>query len=511
MSEQINNPSELPETVTSGKVVEDTDSVSETTAEQDLAQDLIVGKYPDNINQLNATNVSQEYEVVKKGSENKQLNIDEEVIHHLSHPLKDTASIIETVRDVTENDSQAARNFTQGIPSALTTATKYAQFEAVVENTNSLFKQYLQTEKGKIGYQVPKFADSDVNKVSGEKALIRLRSLLGQGSIISIPLYHSGFWITIRTPKETELLELHRRIQEDKVLLGRATAGLIFSNMQTFTINWLMELVGDLFMYSTLKDSTDWKSKVKSLDIPTIIWGLASTIWPNGYQYTRSILTEKGIKEKKLVTGKIDVSKLFWVDNNALTEQQKAHMSNRTQESVTDDMLVNYCSQFPKMSGRQVEINENVSITLKVPTLTEYVASGYKWVSDISTSLESVFTSESTDPETRTKAMFQHAQLSNLRQWSHWIESIVYDEVGHKERQFIDEALTIFSSDTEISKKIFEEVSKYINDVTISVIAIPETNGEETSLPRFPRLIPIDVVMVFFSLLQQRVDRLLST
>lgn len=481
---------------------------NEITAEEPS----VTSRYPNVDKPLSSTTVTQEYEINKKDSTGIPLEPGLEYIPHASLPMADTIRIFDEVPEASEEDTDSSRSFVEAVNVGTEFVPPADRYNSTTTRVNATFRQYLQTEKGRIGFSVPKFAEKDVSKVSGDRAVLRVRALMGMGSLITIPLWHSGFWLTISAPSDMALLELRRRLMDDKVSLGRQTHGLVFNNMQSFTTGWLLDMVMDLFYDCTLKDQNHAKirSMIKTPDLPILFWGLACAIWPNGYQYSRAILTEEGIKSKEILTGKIDVAKLMWVDNSSFTTHQKAHMSNRIPGTVTDDAIVRYVDDFSLFKGREVEMNENVKINLNVPSADEYVRSGHKWVSDIIAMVDRIFTNDAQDLDSRRSAIDENARVTSIRQYGHWVEGISIDGVEHKDRDTIDAVLNVLSEDSENRKKIFKEVGRYIDDITVAVIAIPESTGEETGLPRFPRLIPLDVGAVFFTLLMQRIDRALS-
>ena len=412
---------------------------------------------------MESKNTIQEYSHIRKDTENMVLSAEEEFLPHLAAPIADTIKVFAAIPEASDTDTEESRDWQKTIGDSVNFAPVSERFTDTVERPNAQYRQYMQTEKGRVGYGVPKFQDKDSPKVAGEKAILRVRALMGMGSLISIPLWHSGFWITIRTPNDSALLELRRRLREDKVQLGRATFGLIFSNEQAYTIGWLLDMVMEHFYDSTLKDQTNIRSRIKTPDLQVLFWGLACTIWPNGYQYSRSIITEEGVKEKTIVTGKIDVAKLMWVDNASFTNHQKAHMSNRIPGTVTEDALNRYLDDFPLLKGRTVEINENVKININTPSAEEYIQNGQRWISDVISLVDRAFTSDTVDASSRKAALKENAQATIIRRFGHWIESITVDDTDHKDKDTINGVLDVLSGDKQVRSKINSEIGKYID------------------------------------------------
>ena len=385
-------------------------------------------------------------------------------------------------------------------------------FNASIDRSGSTWNQFLNTGVGKVGYMAPKIAEDGVSKVGGKKALLRVRSLMGKGTLTQIPLFRSGFWITIKAPSESAQIELNRRIGEEKIALGRQTHGLIFSNNEAFLTGWLVDFIIEHIYDTTLKNAEDIKSKIKISDIPVLVWGLALSIYPRGFKYTRALTDPEGIRKKELVTSLINISKLLWVDNSYLSDAHRAQMTMRQPDSVSQEMLDTYQNTIRHGIGRRVSISEGVDIILKEPTVAESVDATHRWINDLTNVIDATFTQNEPDDHNRNKMVATHAKASQARAFSSWIEKvIVEDSMDIVEAEDIDEYLELLSEDTELTSKFVEEVKKFINDIAVAVIAIPEASGQvDEKLQRFPQLIPINVQSVFFILLVQSVGRITS-
>ena len=421
-----------------------------------------------------------------------------------------TGEIAENFPETENLSTPEARRWNTILMSALENIIPVQKFgESVVNREKGDLRQYLSTERGRVGYSSPKFAEEG-KKLSGDAAILRFRSLLGMGSIVSIPLWHSGFHITIRTPSESALIELRRRIVESKITLGRSTHGLIFSNQSSYTTQWIVDLILDHLHETSLKNRENIRQKIKTPDLPVLIWGLACCVWPKGFHYVRSLMTGEGINDKKVVEGKINVSKLMFVDNTAFTDFQKRHMANKTAGSVPDEALERYQQEFAGNAGRAIDLLDNGAIVLNlhIPSIDAYIASGQSWISSLIQIIDQTFTGENDEEEARNEKIIEHARATTLRQYSHWVNSITVEDSEITDREQIDAMLTSLSENDEMRKKYFDAIAKYIDDVTVAVIAIPETSGKPSGLPRFPRLIPIDPLSTFFTLIMQRTARI---
>ena len=389
---------------------------------------------------------------------------------------------------------------------------KDEMFRDALDRTNASWKQYLQTERGKLAYMAPKVADDDSKKVAGRKALLRVRSLMGMGGLVSIPLFRSGFWITIKTPSEASLIELNRRIGEEKIALGRQTHGLAFSNNEAFMTGWLVDFALANIYETNLKNDEDIRSKIEVIDIPLIIWGLAVSIYPRGFNYSRAITSPDGIRGRELVTALINVTKLLWVDNTYFSDAHKTQMSLRQADSVSNEMLESYKKTLKLGEGREVTLFEGVKVVMRVPTVAQQVDSTHRWVTDLNNIIDQTFTQSDPDDEDRNSMLSIHARASQARTYSPWVESVLVEgEESLTSAEDIEEFLSMLSENVESTTTFINEIKRFINDATCAVIAIPETGEQVTGvLPQFPQLIPINVPSVFFILLVQSVNRIIT-
>lgn len=129
------------------------------------------------------------------------------------------------------NSTAPNARWVDGLKSGLELTYAGGELDTSSEQENTLWRQTLKADDKELGIAKPRFDDAHSAKLAGEAALLRIRDLTGMGTTLQVPLYHSGFWISIKAPDESELLELDRKIAEIKVNIGRNTRGRIFSNM----------------------------------------------------------------------------------------------------------------------------------------------------------------------------------------------------------------------------------------------------------------------------------------
>lgn len=418
------------------------------------------------------------------------------MLHNLTHP------------NATRLDTDQDRQWAEVLQTAPTSHPPSEGLVGAAERPDAEYYQYLKTERGRVGFAAPSFQDQPGVKLTGDRAMLRVRSLLGQGGLINIPLWHSGFHLTLKTPSDSALIETRTRMQNERIQLGRYTFGLIFSNTAAYTVSTLLDLVMDHVTETSLKDQNDLRMKIETPDLPILFWGLACAIWPNGFQYARSLTTEAGIAKHEIVEGLIDVAKLMWVDNKAFTAKQKAHMSNRQVGVMTAEQVQAYKEDFPLRSGRLADLGSGISVEFAPPSVLDYIRSGQRWVEKLVSIVEGTLTSDREDIIGRNKAIIEHGNATIMRQHAHWVKKIDLGGQEVVDVENIELTLETMSESEEIRIAYLKAYREYVNDITVAIIAIPEAADNDLIMPRFPHLIPIDVVSVFFTLLMLRVNQL---
>lgn len=408
--------------------------------------------------------------------------------------------------------SGRGRDWNEGIIyAASSTAFLDDRFSSTTQREGAMFKQFLDTEHGKIGYTAPKALEAGVgSSFTGEKALHRVRSILGMAGQCSVPMYHSGFWITLQAPSDSDLIELQRRIQEEKIELGRETYGLVFSNEQSYINSFLLDFCLEHIHTHTVRiDNTqDLKALIKVQDLNVLFWGMACLIWPRGFDYVRSLMSKEGIENTEVISAKISVGKLLWVDNASFDDKHRAHFAQKQRYQMTVESIEEYQKTFvPSLAaGRVVKVREGLELLIASTNAENYIADGSNWITGIVQTVDSTFTQAVPDEASRNRMIDNHARASRLRNYGAWVKAVIIDGQENTDRQDIVDILNLLSAEEDIVELVVKEITKFMDDSTRVIIAIPETNGSSVELPLFPNLIPIDVINTFFTLLAQRVN-----
>lgn len=372
------------------------------------------------------------------------------------------------------------------------------------------YRQYVESQTGPLGAARLKFRSS---QSTGDQAVMRFTGAVGLGNWIQIPLWHSGFWVTLRCPGERELANFHERFLSERIAAARNTYGRVFSNTRAMLTSHLMDLVFNCVVDSTVAHDGNLRRLVSIQDINTLAWGLALLIWPDGWQVVRAVVDSEDIA--KTVQQRTNIARYINIDTSLFTDRQRAHMARRSGEKMTEEQVMNYRHEFPNQGKRKIDLKEFTTddrefhMTLAVPSVEDHVNSGTRWILDISASFDLIAKVQGGE-QARNHHVATHLAATYLRRHEHWIDSIGDEEGEVTDRATISETLDRMSELDGLRERLDDEVQLYVDDTAVCVFGIPTYNPKDidTPLPKFPHIIPIDPVQTFFTQLVQKIERI---
>lgn len=385
--------------------------------------------------------------------------------------------------------------------------------------------QYLNHGADRLRAARPKIQESNAPKLSGQAAIRRVQARMSLGGHAQWPMYNSMFWVTFIPPQEAALLELDRRIQTEKIKLGRQTKGAVFDNDRIYIIKYVMDLILDHVDDTSLEYSSEEgkrqaiKDHLLITDIPSMILGFVSCIYPNGYPLSQPCTADLS-KCHHVNRGVVDLNKLLFVDRKRFSEDQRRFMSkNRAGASMKLDDVKAMQSSFPVPASATIDLGNQMTMELRVPTYTEYEDSGLRWVDGIVEQTDAAFGSVLHGVD-RDVYIQQLATVETLRNYSMYFGRIIID-AGEMSESVIDSVSTLeelsrtFSADREIVDLIVGTVDQFVEDATTTVIGIVnyacERCGETQLRPDAKEqiILPLDVVSTFFTLVSNRLQKIL--
>ena len=338
------------------------------------------------------------------------------------------------------------------------------------------------------------------------------RKAMGLGNWATVPLWHSGFWLSLSAPTEGELLELNRVLAETRASIGRQTYGLMYSADIALTQHELCKFAMDHLYETNLKDSQtlDLFEQISMLDLPLIVNCLASSVWPSGFRMRRYCVADPE-KCRHEVAERVSIPRTLFVDRSRFTDSQLRQMAERTRNSITTDRVASYQTGGHVPTVSSVRILDLV-VHFKIPNLKEYFGSAMRWAADIETTYGSALTH---DERARADVISSHQRATQLRNWTHLVSAVQVGETILNDRADIETTLSDMSSSDNHVRAFTEAAKKFIDDAVSALVAIPTYDCPACGKPqpvsnpesKYPELIPIDPMQAFFSLLHQKLSR----
>ena len=387
------------------------------------------------------------------------------------------------------------------------------------EEPGSNFQQgLLQNDNSLLQFASPKFGKSD-GELKGELALLKVSKALGQGDVLIIQLPHSGINVTVKPPGERAIINFYNAVFREKIALGRMTSGLTLTNFSVYINNRLFDFIIDHVHSVNYGDipKAELRKYIKLPDFYMLATGLAAAMYPNGFEYQRPCVSADG-KCNFVAEGLINLIKLHWVDNSALTDLQKQILSEPRPGKLTINHYTKYQMDHTRMVNKSFTLSNGMKFFLRTPTFDEYVTDGMQWVGKINSSIDTLIVTDGDEEEARGQMLQQYVKSSTLRQFSHFVDYIEIDGSPITDRDTLNGALEIMSADDDHREQIFKEILKYKSESVIAVIGIPEykcpschaNQNTEPVNEGLVSVIPLDVMNLFFTLLTLRMSRILE-
>lgn len=398
-------------------------------------------------------------------------------------------------------------------------------FESSLERDNSRWTNLVESGANKLAIVRPKFeSPAENDRLVGQAAVERMRAHLSLGSLLRVPLWHSGLWVTLKAPTEVALLELQKRIAAEKIQLGRSTSGLIFSNASIYIYNYLTDFVLLHVVEATYRyaDVSELKPLIKFPDMLALVHGLLCTMYPDGYPYSQPCFINP-TKCTHTIQETISLPRVAFTDTFRLTDKQRDHMV-RKMAKFTKLELEAYQKEFGFNDTRTVRLSDSMTMELKLPDLESALSIGTAWIDQIVSRAERAL-GPSVPKETRDDYMIEQARVSSMCQYVHFVERIVMNEDDDRQLIVEDSAtiadmLATATGNSEVYENYYKGIQAFIEDSTINVFGVPkvpcpacskedvERVMREDPQGRYPYLLPLDIVQIFFTLIDRRLTRI---
>lgn len=357
--------------------------------------------------------------------------------------------------------------------------------------------------------------------ISGATAVARFTALMGVGEVTQTPLWHSGFWITIRPPKSSDVINLEYELAKNVINLGRQTNTLVFSNSSVLFSKIVVEFILKHISETSLKlpSDEDLLDYIDVRDLNLMVIGMIASMYPRSIPITKSCINSTIIVDDKpkcsfTVQGKLDPKKMVIKDNKRITKDMKEHMSNRTPNSVTIDSVKEYQRVLNLNTEDNIKImyNENeIIMTLTNPNLKNYIKNGELWINNIISSAEELFTESDTD-------LIKNSKVSDILKsvifgiYNTYISKLETNGVSVVDNETITSILDSISNNKDGYDVYIKAIKKFISNTTIALVATPNYECPECSKLQneedgpFKELVPLNIIESFFHLCVLRVQ-----
>jgi len=362
---------------------------------------------------------------------------------------------------------------------------------------------------------------------SSSSIKLSLYSKLSIGKPAHVPLWHSGFWVSITPLTKAEKINLQLEISHNIETIGKETHNLIYSNHSVLFAKILVDVLRNKIIDTSLSlpEGADIFDYIKVQDLDILIWGLLKTMYPRGTDYiiyckNSAIIENNAPKCTYKLKLKLDLEELHRVDTDRIKQSEIEdtdsinhiqHMLKRSHASVTTDEVKLYQDTLTGNNEDTISIDAdgtNTSLVLKTPFINEYLVHGDNYVNELKSKIEELYTSGilEKDDDEAVKLIIDSIVL---KMYSHYIKSINVDGKVVEELKDLDDAIEILSGADEYKDKLLNSIIKYIDNSLISIIGIPtftcptckESQTEQDSNNKFKSFIGLNTYMYFFTLL----------
>lgn len=357
-------------------------------------------------------------------------------------------------------------------------------------------------------------------EISGIRAINHLRHVMFQGEDRETPLYASGVHMSLRAVPDTELSNLETLVLSEKEAIGRLTGGAGLSA----TAVYLVDHVASMIVNNMVKTNVELNSPDQLLDlilvtdIQNLALNQAHTIFPKGYPIEVPC-TRDYERCQHVESFNLSLRYMAIHQNEKLTDHQRAHMADPDRKITIAD-VEKYQAEGPVKVSKSVTVNAGkVRVDFRTPTLRQYISDGRAWIDGISSMVDTIL-SDQLDERQRQFTVEDHARLTTLRQYAHFIKSITIVsaegiESTITDRETLMDSISDLSANDEALTAIVEGVREHIEAATITVVGVPKTpcpkcqpdvvlTEEEKKHPRY---VPVDGLNLFFTLLSLKLTK----
>lgn len=360
-------------------------------------------------------------------------------------------------------------------------------------------------------------------RYSKEELLSYLSRKTGGGGTYDIMLPNSGLWLRLREPGLSEIVTLLTEIEENKVRVGMDTKGLAFGNATAVAANSITTLALNCAIAANINFNTpsDLEEHISILDEPILHYALAAVMYPDGFNYKVPCIANI-TNCSEVIDLKLNMSNVIWYDDLKFTKEQRKLLSRRFSRISTLEEIAKYKDEFTIGEDKIYWFNE-IGVKLTIPNLYQRRVYVDAWIESLVDMTGGTF-NEGPDGPNRSAYINKLNEATKAMHFGQWVKGIYEkdesaendeDQLITEDPEIIKEFLANTLSKEELIEDFFEAVAKFSNESITGLVALPShvcpsCNGKQGSVlnDRFPHLVPIDVIPVFFTLAGRKVQRI---
>lgn len=397
----------------------------------------------------------------------------------------------------------------------------YAKYNVLVdrlEDKKSTFTNQIVEEGKNTNIRTLSANDIKGSNLNQNLLLAQFMSELGAGEKTNIPLWHSGFRVVITPPNSNKLISLHNKIFKDKLLIGKDTLGISFSNDAGVLHKYFIEMFMSLIEGCTLDvPRSELLKYISVLDLNTIYLAVQASMSTTGIDiYTNCKNVNQLVDDTPVcnfaVQAKLDPTKLLWVDTSRLSNPMRKQVAIVSDKRVTVEQVEWYQKELTKFITKNTydiqatNSTETMEVVFRIPNLETYLDESLNWLDDVSETVRKSL-SEGYEDDERDNMIESVKYLMRLGTFNSYVDYINIRGNKLNKRDLVIQALITYGKTQHQIDDFLEAVLKFIEDSSVAIVGYPafdcpkcKANNVVSLTDRLKEIIPLEISTLFFDL-----------
>ncbi|CAH0448052.1 hypothetical protein SM033_00228 [Vibrio phage vB_VpaM_sm033] len=376
-------------------------------------------------------------------------------------------------------------------------------------------------------------------KLLGSAFLNAMRAAVKTGSITTIPLWCSGFWIKVGGFGSEETFRVATRLRNVRDKIGIETNGLLYS---TDDVHITSEIIDYILDHVTDSNLENWEQRhvleaaLLVSDLSHVQAGALEAAYPSGYPLHQECSnTFKVEKDGDDEIQKCDYTTIPMEErrkNIAKLNFAKTAMRNRkrfpataarflTKESVTLEDVQKYQEEVANHNivshtiGSYDYGGATIRLIGQTPTYQMFKSEGRRWIADVVRVAEDLVNpdlSENLAAQQRQENIVRRSRQVMAQHQMSWIKKIYVGQAENDSREDILEGLGVISENRDLAKEVLRDVRNYSIKNMHVFTAIPnwicpKCKKAQPNVDEELNLIPYNVSAYFFITLVDRASQ----